>query len=173
MRANIQALLLLLALLYAQPARASDLVSQHIAGGKPVGEARLTVLFWDVYDATLYAPAGRWSPDEPFALSLHYLRDLNGRDIADRSVQEMRKQGFDDEVMLAAWHAQMKAIFPNVSEGTVLTAIFIPGKHTAFYEGNKPIGTIKSDAFIAWFSDIWLGEKTSEPALRRKLLGAS
>ena len=39
-------------------------------------EGRLTYLLWDVYDAMLYAPKGKWSHDKPFALKLSYLRSL-------------------------------------------------------------------------------------------------
>lgn len=136
-----------------------------------VGRGVLTYAFWDVYEATLYAPAGKWDAAQPFALSIEYYRALNGKAIADRSVQEMRKQGFSDEVTLAAWHTQMKAIFPDVSAGTVLTAVYEPGKQTRFYDHSKAIGTVKGDDFGKWFFGIWLAEKTSEPKLRRALLG--
>lgn len=158
---------------FSQAALAADMVKRFIPDAQIVGAGRLTVMLWDVYDATLYAPGGIWSVDKPFVLSLHYLRDLSGNDIADRSVQEMRGQGFRDEVALAAWHAQMKAIFPDVNNGTTLSAVFIPGQHTEFFENNKRIGTIKGDAFLRQFSSIWLSKKTSEPALRQELLGDS
>ena len=128
-------------------------------------------MLWDVYEATLYAPEGIWRKDRPFALSLHYLRDISGREIADRSVQGMRKQGYIDEITLAAWYSQMRSIFPDVQNGTVLSGIFIPGRDTFFYEGDRLIGIIKGDLFAQWFFGIWLSENTSEPQLRKKLLG--
>ena len=76
-----------------------------------------------------------------------------------------------DEEILNKWYVEMNSIFPDVKNGTVLTAIFIPGKDTEFFENNRSIGAIKGDNFLRRFSDIWLGEKTSEPALRKKLLG--
>lgn len=131
----------------------------------------MTYAFWDVYEATLYAPEGVWDPTQAYALSIKYYRALEGKAIADRSVQEMRKQGFTDEVKLAAWNAQMKAIFPDVSDGTVLTAVHMPGQPTIFYRGDQNLGAIKGDDFSALFFGIWLAEKTSEPKLRRALLG--
>jgi hypothetical protein len=136
-----------------------------------VGRGTLTYAFWDIYDATLYAPQGKWDRNKPFALSIHYKWPLEGKSIADRSVQEMRKQGFQDEVKLATWTAQMKSIFPDVGQGTVLTAIHAPGAKTVFYHDNKLIGSIKGDEFGRYFFDIWLSEKTSAPDLRRNLLG--
>ncbi|HWV14502.1 MAG TPA: chalcone isomerase family protein [Cellvibrio sp.] len=136
-----------------------------------VGSGVLSYAFWDIYQATLYAPQGHWNSAQPFSLSITYYRAIKGTDIADRSVQEMRKQGFLDEVKLAAWHAQMKSIFPNVNHGTVLSAVFMPEKHTIFYKGTDTIGSIKGDDFGQLFFGIWLDPKTSEPKLRRELLG--
>lgn len=155
----------------AKDVYANEAIRGAIANPAIVGEGTLSVAFWDLYDATLYAPDGKWDPSKPFALSIRYFRDIEGKAIADRSVQEMRKQGFQDEVTLAAWNAQMKNIFPDVQDGSVLSAVFIPGKHTVFYAGTQPIGTIKGDAFGHRFFDIWLSEKTSEPGLRKQLLG--
>lgn len=148
-----------------------DAVIQSIPDAQIVGEARLSVLFWDVYDAQLYAPSGRWSEQNPFVLRIRYLRKFSGKAIAERSVEEMRKQGFTDEPLLAAWYAQMQSIFPDVKKGDVLSAVFLPDQHTEFFLGNQSIGLIKGDAFIEWFSGIWLSEKTSEPQLRKALLG--
>ncbi len=158
-----------LALEQNTPAR--ETIALAVPAASIVGQGVLSYAFWDIYKATLYAPDGLWHAAKPFALSIEYYRALNGKDIADRSVQEMRKQGFSDEVTLAAWHSQMKAIFPNVKKGTMLTAVYTPAKQTTFYQGDDTIGAIKGDDFGQWFFAIWLAEKTSEPKLRRALLG--
>lgn len=159
---------------FSFPAFSLEAIKQQLPDASIVGEARLSVALWDVYDAMLYAPNGSFDASKPFALSLRYMRKINGKDIADRSVEEMREQGYGDEIKLAAWNTQLKTIFPDVENGTVLSAVFIPDqKKTIFYNGNKQIGIIKDAEFTKWFSDIWLGEKTSEPTLRRKLLGLS
>lgn len=149
----------------------ASVLREAIPNSAVVGHGVLFYAFWDIYEATLFAPGGVWDAKQPHALSIEYFRALNGKAIADRSVQEIRQQGFTDEVMLAAWHAQMKAIFPDVKKGTVLTAVYIPDMHTSFYSGTEVIGVIKDDAFGKAFFGIWLAEKTSEPTLRRALLG--
>lgn len=153
------------------PARASDVVQKQIPDAEQVGMGRLSVLLWDVYDATLYAPKGKWGARAPYALSIRYLREIEGADIASRSVEEMQKQGFSDAVKLAEWHAQMRKIFPDVKNGSELTAVFTTKKSTDFFYHDKPIGSIKDAEFGMHFFNIWLSEKTSEPGLRRKLLG--
>lgn len=160
-------------LFYTHVAIASDTILAAVPSASVVGHGVLTYAFWDVYKATLYAPKGRFDPRKPFALSIEYYHALGGRDIADKSVKEMRKQGFVDDAKLAAWHTQMKAIFPDVKKGTVLSAVYTSKKQTTFYNGNRIIGAIKGDEFGKAFFGIWLSEKTSEAALRRALLGMS
>ncbi|WP_293950436.1 chalcone isomerase family protein [Sneathiella sp.] len=158
-------------LLSAGLVRADDIINQTVPDARMVGQGVLSYAFWDIYEATLYAPGGKWDPSRPFALSIDYFRALDGRAIADRSVQEMRNQGFTDEVRLAAWHGQMATIFPDVQKGTRLTAIHMPGAETDFYQDGRAIGTIRDAEFGRRFFAIWLAENTSEPGLRQALLG--
>ena len=154
-----------------QPAFASDWTPTEIPQAAEVGSGRMQYLFFDVYDAVLLAPEGKWDAAKPYALTLNYLRELKGADIAQRSVEEMRMQGFTDEVKLAAWFEQMRAIFPDVNAGMSLTGVYLPGNETRFYKGDQFIGRVKDDQFGQQFFNIWLSEKTSEPGLRQKLLG--
>lgn len=158
---------------YATTAHAADVVSRAIPQAEIVGKAAFSFAFWDVYDATLYAPKGVLKPDAPFALSLQYKREFSGKDIAERSVDEMRGQGFTDKQKLADWQKQMENIFPDVKAGTMLTAVFDSNAATTFYQNNnnQPIGKVEDAEFTRQFSAIWLGEKTSEPEMRKKLLG--
>lgn len=172
MRHSILALLSFL-LLYSPSVIASEAVINLVPNASVVGRGILTYAFWDVYEATLYAPKGQFKPSKPFALSIKYFHEIDGKDIADKSVQEMRKQGFNDEIKLAAWHTQLKAIIPDVKNGTVLSAVFTPDGQTYFFNGSKAIGTVKGGDFARLFFGIWLGENTSKPELRRNLLGLS
>lgn len=149
------------------PASIQQLLPQSML----VGSGRLSYLFWDIYDAYLYAPHGNYQPSKPCALRLSYLRDLNGADIADRTIEEMRLQGIKDELLLADWHSQMKAIIPNVQAGTELIGFYTDEGYTLFYHDNRNIGEIKNTAFSQSFFRIWLGQQTSEPQLRQALLG--
>lgn len=162
-----------LSLLLSLPVMANEVMHKYVPNGKQVGSGTLSFALWEVYDATLYAPDGKWDAHNPYALSIHYFMDIDGSDIAERSVEEMQKQGFSDTAKLKLWHEQMRRIFPDVKDGTVLTAVFIPNKSTHFYAGSKHIGSVEGNEFGIHFFNIWLSEKTSEPALRKKLLGLS
>jgi len=164
-------ILVLLAYFATSPLSAGEAARKHVPYAQPVGTGRLSVLFWDVYDATLYAPHGAWKAVPPYALQIDYFRDIEGDDIAERSVDEMRKQGFSNEVKLAEWQTKMAKIFPDVKKGSQLTAVLTKHKSTDFFDGDRAIGSMNDPEFSARFFAIWLSDKTSEPELRRQLLG--
>ena len=146
-------------------------IQSFIPEAEKVGEGRLSFLLWSIYDAALYAPKGEWHPESPFALKLTYLRDISGKDIADRSIEEIRDQGFTDELKLADWHAQLLKILPNVKKQSSLTGVSTDGAHTIFHSGDQLLGKIMDAEFTQYFFNIWLGENSSEPELRQQLLG--
>lgn len=161
-------LLLSLACLCATPVLAEV---PQLPGAQKVGAGRMTYLTLPVFDATLYAPGGVYSASKPFALKLSYLRTLKGRDIARNSVEQMRRQGGHSETQLTAWGKDMAGIFPDVTKGASLTGVRHADGSTSFHQHGKLIGRVEDPAFGRAFFDIWLGAKTSQPALRQKLLG--
>jgi hypothetical protein len=158
---------------FSTPVFAGSVVENYVPNAEKIGEGRLTFLAWDIYDATLYASKGQWKSVGPFALKLSYFREVSGTDIADQSMEEIRNQGFDDEIKLAAWHAQLKKIFPNVTKGSHLIGIYKHTGETIFYDQENKIGQINNPEFGRLFFNIWLGEKTNVLRLRKKLLGRS
>ena len=58
------------------------------------GEARLKVLFWNVYDARLFTADGNYVDDRyPVALQLNDLRDIDKDDLVDETLNQWRQQG--------------------------------------------------------------------------------
>ena len=145
--------------------------ARYFSNPAKVGQGLLSHFFWDVYTATLIAPNANWNPDMPFALSVKYLLDIDGADIAERTISEIRDQGFDDEPTLSVWNEKLLNILPNVTDGTRLTAVRDKAGNTIFYRDGNWIGEVDDHAFTRRFFDIWLGEKTPQPALKRALLG--
>lgn len=164
-------IILLLSISYGANAATAVGISEWVPQAKLVGQARMTYLFWHVYDARLFAADGKWQAGEPFALELSYLRDLDGEAIAKRSVDEIRKQGFTDEATLARWYQQLSGILPNVKNGTRLIGVVDQRQITRFYLDGQPLAEVNEPLFSIWFFNIWLSEATSEPKLRSQLLG--
>jgi len=148
-----------------------NVVRQHMPTAELVGQARMDYLFWKVYNADLYAPDGVLREDGPVALSLNYLRALEGEAIARRSVTEIREQGFEDEETLATWYELMRDIFPDVDKDTRITGVFDQHEKTSFYRNGVLIGEIDDPRFGRHFFGIWLSDKTSQPEFRSRLLG--
>jgi len=155
------------------PARvASPLLAQP----RQVGSGLYSWWGFDVYQASLWAEPGFDAaalPRQRYALELHYRRDFKGRDIAQRSIDEMRRVGSFSDAQAQAWLQAMVAVFPDVSNGDRLTGVNLPGRGAQFYANGKPAGEIADPEFARLFFGIWLSEQTSAPRLRLALLGQS
>lgn len=138
-----------------------------------VGSARLSVLFWDVYDVQLFTNTGRYDPDQPFLLSIRYLREVAGEDIAERSIAEMKASHSIEELSLAQWTQQLNRLFPDVTKGDEIQGIFDPSEGATFFHNGTHLGMISDLQLSRLFFDIWLGERTSKPEIRKQLLGLS
>lgn len=157
--------------LAASAATTQSFMENYLQSPEMIGKSRLKVLFWNIYDAELYAPKGEFSNQGAYALSLTYLRDFEGESIASRSIDEMREQGFKDEVKLAEWFELMKNIFPNVKEKQNITGVRTADGISHFYMDGVKLGSIEDTEFADMFFGIWLNEKTSQPKMRKQLLG--
>lgn len=140
------------------------------------GQGRMRVFGFSVFDIRLLAPAPvqpeRWAEQE-LALELRYRRALQGARIAERSLQEMRRQGEIAAPQAQAWLAALTATFPDVQEGDRITGHHHPEQGARFRFNGRPIGPAFDAEFSRRFFGIWLHPATSEPELRRQLFGGS
>lgn len=143
---------------------------------REAGQARLTFLGFQVYDAKLWVAPGFQAAAlerHAFALELRYLRDFRAADIARRSIEEMRQA----EPLAAAdaerWQAQLRAVLPDVRAGDRILGLHRPGVGAQFLVNGRPAGEIADPAFARRFFAIWLGPRSSEPALRQQLLAGA
>ena len=137
------------------------------------GQARHRVWGFEVYDAALWVTPGftAQAPERSaFALELRYLRDFSARDIASRSIDEMRRSGPISPEQAAQWQKALETTLPDVRKGDRLTGVNQPGQPTAFWLNGKPIGEIAGADFAQRFFGIWLSPQTSAPPLRDALL---
>jgi hypothetical protein len=175
MRSACGMVLITLAMSAAPPVAAQALpapVTQDVPGLTARGDGVMRFFGLKVYDVRLWTMMKPFNHAEPFALELVYDMSLNGRDIAERSVKEMRGQGHADEGKLKRWGEEMARIFPDIRKGDTLVGVSIPGKEARFYTREKFIAAVADAEFARAFFDIWLSEKTSAPGVRARLLGA-
>lgn len=154
----------------APPAEITSLLSD----ARLHGSATLRFFGLDIYQASLWVPVGfdpaRWQ-QQTFALQLTYLRDLQGRAIAQRSMTEMRRQDTVDDAQAEQWEARMAALFPDVRRGDRITGLYLPGRGARFVHNGRERGELADARFARLFFGIWLAPQTSEPTMRTALLG--
>jgi hypothetical protein len=149
-------------------------VGLALPGATLRGEGRLRFLGMRIYGARLWVLDG-FRPEDflqhPTALELRYERELSGPRIAERSLVEMRKVGEVPEAKAGPWLGFMEKTFPDVKEGDRITGLYRPGEGMAFFVNGKTGGELRDPEFARLFIGIWLSPRSSEPALRRALLG--
>lgn len=174
---NRRALLLATAALplaAAQAVAAPPEVASAWPQARRIGQGAFRFLGLAVYDARLWAPAPLSSQDwatQPFALELAYARALPGSRIAERSLDEMRRQGPFEADQAERWLATLRATFPDVRPGDRLTGLHRPGTGAAFHHNGAAVASWSDGVLAQRFFGIWMSPQTSAPALREALFG--
>ena len=155
----------------SQPMPSSrESLSLSTASWPLVGEARLKVLLWKVYDSALYTPSGRWLGAGPYQLSLTYLRDIP----VEQLVKETRKAWDEQNRMHPEqenWLRALAEMWPDISTGDHLVFGVGAGDQNQFWFNGRSLGGIDHPDFAVFFGGIWLGEDSPRPALRARLIG--
>lgn len=139
------------------------------------GQGTMRYFGLTVYDARLWADArfaAERYPAHAFALELRYARALSGAAIVRRSVAEMRRIDRVDDAQALTWNDALLAAIPDVAAGDRLTGLHVPGEATRFFHNGRPTSTVAGPEFARAFFGIWLAANTSEPGLRRQLIGS-
>jgi len=140
-------------------------------GFKEVGKAKLSVLFWDIYNSSLYTKSGNYhheSSPASILFKIEYLKDITTEDLLERTVEQWKHLNIS-ESQYTPYISRLKAIWPNISSGDSLTML-VEDKKSIFYLNNVKVGVIADKAFSKIFLDIWLSPKTSQVKLRAQLL---
>ncbi len=139
------------------------------------GRGRLRFLGLHVYDIRLWTPQPGLVPDDwprrALALEIEYARSFSARAIAERSLDEMRRVGPLPADMGERWSRLLAQTMPDVKTGDRLTGVQQPDGLSRFFHNGERRGEVRDAEFTRRFFGIWLGETSSEPALRDTLLG--
>ncbi|MCV2883205.1 chalcone isomerase family protein [Aestuariibacter sp. AA17] len=155
----------------AVTANTSASPTYSLDGLREVGSARLSVWFWDVYDATLYSPSGDYETSlRPLMLSLNYLRNIDSDELVEQTQKEWRKLGVTHS-KVSTWLETLAQIWPDVKDGDQLSLLVTADNTSHFYFNQSLIGSIPDADFGEHFLAIWLSPDCSFPKARRKLIG--
>jgi hypothetical protein len=169
---------------YPQPCQAADLpesspprpseVLAELPGALSPGASTLRFLGLAIYQARLWVQHGFQASSyaqHPFGLELNYFRSLSGPLIAERSLKEMRLQGPIHEAREQTWLQAMVRAFPDVKAGDRITGLHTPGVGARFWFNGQSRPAVNDLEFSRIFFGIWLSGASSEPQMRRDLLG--
>jgi hypothetical protein len=158
----------------ARAAAAPAELAGELPGARLQGSGRLRFVGLRVYDIRLWTarqPVGRSDWSVPLALEIEYARALDGRLIAERSLEEMRRLAPLAPEQAERWLAEMTRLFPDVREGDRLTGVKQPDRGVRFFHNGRLRGEVGDPQFARRFFGIWLAPQTSQPQLREQLLG--
>lgn len=151
------------------------LVSGAVQAGETqlrlVGEARLEVMFWSIYESRLYSADGGYSEGQrPLRLELQYLRDIEAADLVEHTSNEWQHLQLRSDNK-AVWLEQLARMWPDVREDDVLALEIGESGRSTFLLNGEALGSISDPEFGPSFLAIWLSPATSRPELRRNLIG--
>ena len=139
---------------------------------KLVGKSKLSILFWDVYNSSLYTPSGRFEGiSAPLKLKLVYLRNISTKELVDATREQWQKLGLyrpEHEALLQ----KLQSMWPSVRPGDSIVLDWSTPEISRFYYNDQPLGSIEHPEFGQLFAAIWLSEKTEYPKVRKQLIGA-
>ncbi|MDI3324106.1 chalcone isomerase family protein [Pontibacterium granulatum] len=138
---------------------------------KQVGAAKLRVLWFDIYDAELSSPDGRFSRiTGPLMLKLTYLRDIKKKKLLEETANQLRAI---EPPRVQIWLNQLERIWPEINRGDHLAFYLDAEGFGHFYFNEHYVGSINDARFGKAFISIWLGQNSDYPELARKLRGES
>ncbi len=139
---------------------------------KAIGGGLLRMFGFQIYNAYLWTPDGAlFDHSKPHVLDIHYLRTFSAKQLAERSIDEMRGQGTGSEAVYPKWTSEMQRVLADVKEGDRLIGVATPARTAKFFHNGTYRGEVADAAFTDAFFGIWLSEKSSQPGMRDRLLG--
>lgn len=142
---------------------------ESIPNFKPVGNAQIKWLWFEIYQATLLTPSGVYQPNTwPILLELNYQKDITAKQLITSTVKDWERQNLTYH---QRWLTKLNEIWPDVSTQDQLTLYVDKARISHFFYNSKFIGLVSDPLFASAFTAIWLSENTIKPAQRNQLIG--
>lgn len=136
-----------------------------------VGNAELSILFWDIYKAKLFSSNGEFVGIKgPLKLEITYLIDIKGEDLAVETAKQWQEMGInnnDDDSWLSALHS----IFPDLKENDRLAIQLNANGDGLLFHNETLLYEFPPSQQLHNFLAIWLSKDSTRPKLMAKLTG--
>ncbi len=142
--------------------------TRYPQGLEKVGEARLSLLWLDIYDARLFSADGRYSAgDAPLLLELVYHRSISSEELVEETAKQLegRLEVSRSEI------GRLERLLPSVDSGDSLAFYLTAEGKGVFFFNQRYLGEMEDPAFNRAFIDIWLARDSEFPELTRRLTG--
>lgn len=149
-------------------------INQIMSDATKAGEGQMRFFGMLIYDARLWVgPRFEVSSFDAhsLALELTYHRAFTGMAIAQRSLEEINRQAPLSPTQAQYWQKILATLLPDVQPGDRLIGLHQPGKGMRLWRGTQVLGFVEDAELARRFFGIWLSSSTSEPRLRKALLG--
>jgi len=136
-----------------------------------VGTSSFSVLFWDIYDISLYSRDGKYIAGQlPVTLEITYKRKIDSVELVEETENQWQRYKIDNQKK-RRWLKALSLIWPDVDEKDIITFHINENKQTSFYFNQGFIGKIDDEEFAIAFSNIWLDVKGPYPKMTKRLIG--
>jgi hypothetical protein len=105
------------------------------------------------------------------AIRMHMLRALDSSKVGDSIESGFEKNSAASMGELRARLDQLKAMFPSVKAGDIVTLAWIPGKGTVVWSGGEELGSIEGEDFAQALFKVWFGGDPVQQRLADGMLG--
>lgn len=171
--------------LAARPLAAKELAGVKLPDTMSAGDKTLTLnglglrkkAVFKVYVGGLYLeapskdPAAIVAADATKAIRMHFLRDLKKTQLTEAFSEGFEANAKEKAAAQKASIDRMLALVPDMKEGETMSFVYVPGKGTTLYAGDKALGTFESKDFADALFSIWLGPKPPSEDLKKGMLG--
>lgn len=171
-RAFVFVLLLMMA-----PAVAAAVEKPPELGDRPdaaaiVGAASFRVLFWRIFDASLWSPDGVFDWNAPFALSLTYQRDFTAQQLTAKTVEEMARQSGEPSKTFDRFGSEFMGCIDDVKAGDRITALSEGASKARLFVNGTERCALERPELRRQFFGIWLASNSAFPEETARLIGA-
>jgi hypothetical protein len=109
--------------------------------------------------------------DASKAVRMHFLRDLKKSQLTEAFSEGFEANAKEKATAQKAALDKLLALVPDVKEGETLSFVYVPGKGTTFFAGEKALGTFEGKDFADVVFLLWLGPMPPSEDLKKGMLG--
>ncbi len=139
-------------------------------GLRPVGEASLSFLWYDVYQARLFNLQGQYDGlKAPLVLQIIYRREISHQVLIEQTANQLKNKVPEAEMQL--WLQELAALWPDIRTDDQLTFHMKNADSGDFYFNGQLLGNVEHPGFARAFINIWLADDGRYSRMAKQLRG--